>query len=84
MAKDKFSESVGWTDFSGNAASRSQQHLTLGLLGEFSELHGRLWTVSWQHDTFFTGVASARLCRTKAPQNPGGEAKIKLVATASS
>ena len=75
-------ESVGLIDFSGNAVSRSQQHLTLGLLGEFPESHGRLWAVSWQHDAFFTGAESARSCCTNAPQDPGGKAKIKLVATA--
>jgi hypothetical protein len=82
--KAKSSESVGWTDFSGKAVSRTQQHWTIGLLGVFSELHGRLWAVSWQHDAFFTGAESARSCCTTAPQDPGGKAKTKLIATASS
>jgi hypothetical protein len=75
--------SVGWTDFSGNAASRAQQHWTLGWAGDFSELHGRLGAaVLWQHDAFFTGVESARPCCTTTLHDPGGRARIKLVTTA--
>jgi len=76
--------SVGWTDFSGKAASRSQQHLILGLAGDFPDSHGGVGAVSWQHDAFFTGAKSPRSCCTNALHDPGGRAKIKLVVTASS
>jgi hypothetical protein len=83
MAKAKSSVSIGWTDLSGNAASCAQQHLTLGWAGTFSSSHGRFGAVSWQHDAF-TGAESARSCRTKILHDPGGRAKTKLVATATS
>jgi hypothetical protein len=82
--KAKSKESVGWTDFSGKAVSRMQQHLTLGLPREFSELQRPSWAVSWQPDAFITGAESARSCCTKPAQDPGGKAKPKLMATASS
>src|SRR5580704_9606248 len=81
MAKATSTVSVGRTDFTGNAASWAQQHLTLGVPGESPESHGRFGAVWWQHDAF-TGAESARSCWTKTLHDPGGRAKTKLVATA--
>jgi len=54
--KAKLSGLFGLTDFAGKAASCAQQHLTLGLAGEFPESHGGFGAVLWQHDDFFTGA----------------------------
>ena len=83
--KVKLSGLVGWTDFAGKAASCAQQHLALvGWAGTCPESHGRFGVVSWQHDAFFTGAESARSCRWNTLHDPGGRAKTKLVATATS
>lgn len=71
------------TCFSGSAASREQQHWTLGLHGAPFGSHDCFGGVRWQQ-LALAEVDGVPSCRMTPQHNPGGTASMRLVATATS
>jgi hypothetical protein len=86
IANDKKSSGFGdWIDFSGNFASRMQQHLTHGSDGALCEPRGRAasdraGTAGWQQ-LAFTGATFACCCPSNKQHDPAGSATAMLVTT---